>query len=124
MIVLPLVIHTTPEHGDLKTIAPGLHPEAARAMALSLPVMAQDEPPLEAIPVSGTFNYTPEIFVEAPSETTVFFDAAEDEVWSGDIAGQPLLRSAWSSALTTDFQIHSENISSIPSAQPTDLCLG
>ena len=41
----------------------------------------------EQVPVSGSFNYTPEIFAQVPAGTSVFFDASEDEVWTGDIEG-------------------------------------
>jgi Protein of unknown function (DUF3224) len=41
----------------------------------------------ETIPVSGSFDYTPEIFTKVPGGDSVFFDASEDEVWTGDIEG-------------------------------------
>lgn len=50
----------------------------------SLPVYAQEQKP---IPVSGSFNYTPKIFSQVSGGGSKFFDASEDEVWTGDIAG-------------------------------------
>ena len=41
----------------------------------------------ERVPVSGSFNYTPEIFAQVPSGDSVFVDASEDETWTGDIEG-------------------------------------
>lgn len=41
----------------------------------------------EAIPVSGSLNYTPEIFAKVSVGDSVFFDASEDEVWVGDFNG-------------------------------------
>ena len=41
----------------------------------------------QTIPVSGSFNYTPEIFAKVSVGDSVFFDASEDEVWVGDLEG-------------------------------------
>lgn len=41
----------------------------------------------EPIPVSGTFDYTPEVFARVPGGGGVFVDASEAEVWTGDIEG-------------------------------------
>lgn len=50
--------------------------------AFAGPALAQEQ-----IPVSGSFDYTPEIFAQVPASGSMFFDASEDEVWVGDIAG-------------------------------------
>ncbi len=50
--------------------------------ALSGAALAQ-----EPIPVSGSFDYTPEVFSRIPSGGSAFVDASEDEVWTGDIEG-------------------------------------
>ena len=41
----------------------------------------------EPIPVSGSFDYTPEVFSRVPGGGSVFVDASEAEVWTGDIQG-------------------------------------
>ena len=41
----------------------------------------------EPVPVSGGFDYTPEVFARVPGGGGMFVDASEDEVWSGDIEG-------------------------------------
>jgi hypothetical protein len=60
----------------------GLFACLAVGLLLSLPVYAQ-----EPVPVSGSFNYTPEIFTQVSAGNSQFFDASEDEVWTGDIKG-------------------------------------
>ena len=51
---------------------------------LSLPAYAQEQ---KSIPVSGSFDYTPQIFTQFKAGDSQFFDASEDEVWTGDIVG-------------------------------------
>ncbi len=41
----------------------------------------------EPIPVSGSFDYTPKVFARVTGGGSVFVDASEDEVWTGDIEG-------------------------------------
>jgi hypothetical protein len=41
----------------------------------------------QRIPVSGSFNYTPEVFARVSGGESVFVDASEDEIWTGDIEG-------------------------------------
>jgi hypothetical protein len=41
----------------------------------------------EPMPVSGSFEYSPEVFSKVSAGGSVFFDASEDEVWTGDIEG-------------------------------------
>lgn len=51
--------------------------------AISGPAMAE-----EPVSVSGSFDYTPQVFARVPGGGSVFVDASEAEVWTGDIEGK------------------------------------
>lgn len=50
-------------------------------------VMAQDAEPI-VVPVSGTFDFFPEVRTPIDAENRGFRDAYETEVWHGDIVGE------------------------------------
>lgn len=56
-------------------------------LLLAVPVAAQEQEPLEPIPISGTFSYAWEILHLVETENFLLQHAREDEVWSGDLEG-------------------------------------
>ncbi len=56
-------------------------------LCFSLATLAGSAMAQEQVPVSGSFDYTPEIFTQISLGDSNFFDASEDEVWRGDIEG-------------------------------------
>ena len=54
---------------------------------LFLTAMAATALAQEPVPVSGSFDYTPEVFARVPGGDEVFVDASEAEIWTGDIQG-------------------------------------
>lgn len=56
-------------------------------LCFSLVAMAGSALAQDRVPVSGSFDYTPEIFAQIAAGESTYFDASEDETWRGDIEG-------------------------------------
>jgi hypothetical protein len=53
---------------------------------LSSPALAQDSE-IMSMPVSGTFDYVPEILTSLEVNGNTYIGTAEEDVWSGDFDG-------------------------------------
>jgi hypothetical protein len=79
-------------------------------LLLTLPAYAQEDGP-EPIPVSGTYNYTPNILSTVVIDGTTYFDVTADAVWFGDFEGTEVANyraviepsDAWDSGVISEF---------------------